>query len=248
MQPDFIPRAPSGPGGDSFRRPSFASVLAARTTKDNNQITMAAKPSLPRAAPTATGVFGTKEGGASSASAFPTPLSVDELHENERQQCRAFASDRLWRSFCVLALDSPSTSELKSVFAHTCSDAFGGDGPVSSAMGGAPSNTMLFSGEVWTAVDALGGFVAEFLVRVQRRLRDLGVGAHIGGNSFGPTSRRSFGGNSKDNDMAEAAIPRLDYFSLIRILRPLLLGKTGGVTTPAAVLRLGCHEVSGCWD
>lgn len=113
-------------------------------------------------------------------------------------------------------------------------------------MSGARSNTMLFSGEVWKAVDALGGVAFEFLLRLQRKLRGLGVSAQVGGSSFGSTGGRSLVSNSEDSGTAEAGVPRLDYFSLVRIIRPLVLGRTGGVATPGAVLRLGCHEVNVC--
>lgn len=152
IQPDFIPQAASGPGGDSFRGPSFGSVLAARTTSSNGNL-IAANTNLPASKTASTPM--TSSGSASTTTEYkgksptPTPVTSAPVSANNGTSTGySCPTHRLWRRFSILTLDAPSTAELRSVFAHACDDAFGGDGPVSSAMGGPRSDTMLFSGEV----------------------------------------------------------------------------------------------------
>lgn len=159
VQPDFSPRAPSGPGGDAFRVPFFTSVLAARTRSssavatENSEQSQTSRPNI-----------GGTTGGTGSAA--PAPTSHAKNTENGTSQPRAnrgetgpplsthssglaSATNRLWRHFSILSLDAPSTAELRTVFAHACSDSFGGDGPASSVMiGGGRRNSSLLSGEV----------------------------------------------------------------------------------------------------
>lgn len=162
--------------------------------------------------------------------------------------------DRLWRRFSILALDAPSTAELRTVFARACSDVFGGDGPVSSALGRQRSNsTTFFSSQTWETMDTLGGIAAEYLYRLQRSLREIG-NARTGNGGVGKGGRgttMSGRGLGSCDEHAEAtashsaaASGRLDYYALARILRPLVLARAGGVSTPASVLQLWSHEVN----
>lgn len=165
VQPDFSPRAPSGPGGDTFRIPFFTSVLAARTTSPPADATENSRYSqILRPNPGGTAV------GTGSAAPVPSSHAANTAHGTSRpcadrgemssptstHACGfASATDRLWRRFSILSLDAPSTAELRTVFAHACSDSFGGDGPASSSMiGGGRRNSSLLSGEVPYALES----------------------------------------------------------------------------------------------
>lgn len=311
VHPDFAPRAPSGPGGDSFVRPCSTAVLAARTKgappaggptsappSYSSQPGVALSPvnttaRLARAESflATASIAATSGGGGGGGPAVPTVPTVrpvlDGAHSNRLQAGQrehpvsssyASPTDRLWRRFSILALESPSTSELRSVFSRACSDAFTGDGSISSAVRGpscrlasdatTPKTAVLITSEVWKAVDAMGGVAAEFLARLHQLLLDesslpssssssscaggaaagagAGVGAGVGaGGARAATSRADARRESGAAvaATAELAACRLDYFTLQRLLRPLVLRRTGDISTPAAVQRFFCHEV-----
>lgn len=139
---------------------------------------------------------------------------------------------------------------MRTIFVRACSDAFGGDGPVSSALGGPRSNTTLLANEVWTAVDALGEIATEFLHLLQLRLR--GISTERGTARYPSVGIHSSRTNWMDCEgsrtAAALAVVRFDFFALGRLLRPLVIARRGGVSTPAAVLRLWCHEVGTVID
>lgn len=288
VHPDFSPRAPSGPGGDSFRRPCSTAVLAARTRRaPAGRPTAPPIPSLLGAASSlvhtaarststesllvtssaATGRGGSTVPTTPTVRTVPDELDNSHLQEGKREESgsSSYASptDRLWRRFSILALESPSTSELRSVFSRACSDAFAGGGSISSAVRGptcrlSPDTTtqkaaVLITSEVWKAVDAMGGVTAEFLARLYPRLltetsllpsssscagaADAGAGAAASRSGFHRESAAAIAAT------AELAACRLDYFTLQRLLRPLVLRRTGDISTPVAVQRFFCHEV-----
>lgn len=241
MHPDFAPRAPCGPGGDSFRRSPSTAVLAARTT-----VPLAASSPLLAARPTSEAASG--RGGGTTTGTVPTLSSLPQNGPHGDQQgssSYASSTDRLWGRFFILALDSPSTSELRSVFSRACGDAFAGDGPVSSALRGpvfgascdaAAKTTVLITSEIWTAVDAMGAVVAEFPQRLnQLLLKET--------SALSPSPSRAENCRRETAADIELMACRLDYFTLGRLLRPLVLGRTGGISTPTAVQRFFCHEV-----
>ena len=179
--------------------------------------------------------------------------------EQQGQQVQGHSSassaDRLWRCFSVLALDSPSASELRSIFSHVFSDAFAGDGPISSAIGRPASNgatttktTNIITSEVWKAVDAMGGVAAEFLSRLHPRLlkeasSSWSSSTADGGAKAMPTRATFQRAPAAATPGVGLAACQLDFFTLGRLLRPLVLGRSGTISTPAAVQRLFCHEV-----
>lgn len=169
-------------------------------------------------------------------------------HENlEGSSSYASSNDRLWRRFFFLALDSPAAPELRTVFSRACSDAFAGNGPVSSVLRtrgfgssseATPKTAVLITSEVWKAVDAMGGVVADFPHRLHQLLKKetpTSSASHV------ESHRRQ---NAADTAGVELAACRLDYFTLGRLLRPLVLGRTGNISTPAAVQQFFCHEVT----
>lgn len=258
VHPDFAPRAPCGPGGDSFRRPSSAAVLAARTTSSSGAPRCsllgtalgsggALSSSAAQARPQSEAVSGTG-GGARAAPTLPNLPDSSPYEEQGRptiSSSHASPTDRLWRCFFRLALDSPSTSELRTVFSRVCGDAFAGNGPISSALrscvfGSSPEATnksaVLITSGTWKAVDAMGGVVAEFPHRLHQLLMKK--------TSTPSTSRAENHRSQNTADIGmEMTACRLDFFTLGRLLRPLALGRTGNISTPAAVQQLFCHEV-----
>lgn len=162
VQPDFIPWASSGSGGDTFQRlPSISILAAATTAPHHSQIDSQTKPlagGSARGYPSASGVqkasnTSSTSGGAgnpASGKALSAEGIAMQHSENPSDSSyRPSGTDRLWRRFTVVTLDSPTTPELRTVFSRACNDAFGGEGPVFSAMSGAPrTNARLFSGEV----------------------------------------------------------------------------------------------------
>ncbi|CAM9401133.1 unnamed protein product [Ectocarpus fasciculatus] len=296
MHPDFAPRAPSGPVGDSFSRPSTAAVLAARTRLHYPAgASTAAAPAYslgnttpgsgatlePTAgAPPRLSMAGSANGGLAGGGGPTVPSLLNPLDSNpedgqQGQQPPGFSShasstDRLWTRFAILALDAPSTCELRSVFSRACSDAFAGEGSVCSAMKGprgrfsAPTKTTtLITSEVWKAVDAMAGVTADFLQRLHHRLVEessassspppmLSLLSHrarqpSAGGAGGQEAVSRLGllrdtGAVAGGGVGEAAC-RLDYFALGRLLRPLVLGRTGNISTPAAVQRFFTHEI-----
>ena len=249
MHPDFAPRAPCGPGGDSFRRPSSTSVLAARTTTSSSAprteaaASSPAVPARPQSEPA-----GGADGRARTVPVLSN-LPGSSPHETPAgSYSHASSNDRLLRRFVRLALDSPSAPELRTVFSRACSDAFAGTGPISSALSipvsGACSEAtsktaVLITSEVWKAVDAMGSVVAEFLHRLHQLLKKEASASSI---SRAENDRRE---NAGDIAGEELTACRLDYFSLGRLLRPLVLARTGNISTPAAVQQFFCHEVTG---
>ena len=249
MHPDFAPRTPCGPGGDSFRRPSSTSVLAARTTtpsaapRTGPTASSPAAPARPQSEPASGADRGARTVPVLShlpvGSPYDTPAGSSAY---------ASSNDRLWGHFFLLALDSPSPFELRTVFSRACNDGFAGDGPISLALRSrvfassseaTAKTAVLITSEVWKAVDAMGGVVAEFLHRLHERLME-----------EAPTSSTSSAENRHRENAADADIAgveltacRLDFFTLGRLLRPLVLGRTGNISTPAAVQQFFCHEV-----
>lgn len=297
MHPDFAPRAPSGPVGDSLSRPSTAAVLAARTrlhapaggsTAASPPYSLGSTPSgsgvtlEPTAgASTRLGMMGSVNGGPAGGGGPTVPSLLNPLDSNQEdgQQGRqpsglsshASSTDRLLTRFAILALEAPSTSELRSVFSRACSDAFAGAGSVCSALKGptgrfsAPTKTtMLITSEVWKAVDAMAGVTADFLQRVHQRLLEESSSSSPpsplsllsrrarqppagGADGQAAASRLGFlrdTGAVAGGGVGEAAC-RLDYFALGRLFRPLVLARTGNISTPAAVQRFFTHEVKG---
>ncbi|CAM9191667.1 unnamed protein product [Ectocarpus sp. 4 AP-2014] len=295
VHPDFAPRAPSGPVGDSFSRPSTVAVLAARTSLNSpvsgstsatpayslGSTTSGSGATLePTAgAPARLSMMGSANGGPAGGGGPTVPSLLNPLDRNHEdgQQGRqplglsshASSTDRLWTRFAILALDAPSTCELRSVFSRACSDAFAGEGSVCSAVKGpigrfsAPTKTtMLITSEVWKAVDAMAGVTADFLQRLHQRLLEessssskpsplflLSRGARqsSAGGADGQAAASRLGrlldtGAVAGGGLGEAAC-RLDYFSLGRLLRPLVLGRSGNISTPAAVQRFFTHEI-----
>ena len=242
VKPDFIPRSPAGPGGDSYTRPLSASILAARTTSPTTTSispTSSTSMTLPTRAEKSVG-------GGSSAPISTTPAGnhLGQQQQIAHQLEAASANVRLWRRFSILALDAPSTAELRTVFSRACSDAFGGNGPVSSALSGPRSDTVLLSSETWTTIDGLGGIATEFLHRLHLRLRDKTTES---GKSYytGASAPSRFDDNDYEVVGAAGTLAgvHLDYFTLGRLLQPLVMARTCGISTPAAILRLWCHEV-----
>lgn len=86
----------------------------------------------------------------------------------------------------------------------------------------------------------LGGVTVEFLERLHRRLRGAGQGRECFDAGAGVGSER----RGHPGPGQQVVPSRIDFFTLKRLLRPLVLAGTGGVPTPAAALRLWCHEVS----
>ncbi|CAM9120215.1 unnamed protein product, partial [Ectocarpus sp. 13 AM-2016] len=295
VHPDFAPRASSGPVGDSFSRPSTAAVLAARTSLHSpasgsttatqayslGSTTSGSGATLePTAgAPARLGIMGSANTGSASGGGptVPSLLSPLKRSSEDGQQGRqppglsshASSTDRLWTRFAILALDAPSTCELRSVFSRACSDAFAGEGSVCSAVKGpigcfsaATKTTVLITSEVWKAVDAMAGVTADFLQRLRQRLLEessssskpsplsllfRGARQPSAGGADGQAAASRLGllwdtGAVAGGGVGEAAC-RLDYFSLGRLLRPLLLGRTGNISTPSAVQRFFTHEI-----
>lgn len=280
VHPDFAPRAPSGPGGDSFGRPPSSTAVLAARTRDSSHAgrpgpsnaapsiqasapgsgARAAAPSAPANQSQGGSGGGKMTGeGAATVKTLPTlPVSGSLDAEQQGRQPQGFShpssTDRLWTRFSVLALDPPSTSELRSVFSHVFSDAFAGDGPISSAIYSSPSDdattkaTSIITSEVWKAVDAMGSVAAEFLDRLHERLLKetspsrSTFAAGGAGAAGGATTAPLRVGFQRDS-LVDIAACRLDFFTLGRLLRPLVLGRTGGISTPAAVQSFFCHEV-----
>lgn len=261
VHPDFAPRTPCGPGGDSFCRPSSTAVLAARTTVSSTTPSCLLRSTVPESGAAASSPavaarpqVGAASGGGRGPRTVPTLSNLPNGGPDEDQQDRptdsssyASPTDRLWRRFFLLALDSPSTSELRSVFSRACSDAFAGDGPVSSALrspvfrsssAAKAKTTVLITSEVWKAVDAMGGVAAEFPHRLhQLLLKETSTSSPSRAENY----RRE---TVVDTSGVELTACRLDFFTLGRLLRPLVLGRTGDISTPAAVQQFFCHEVA----
>lgn len=193
-------------------------------------------------------VSSTAGGRARTVSKLPGLPESDAYEDQDRLTGSSCASstDRLWRRFFRLALDSPSTSELRTVFSRACGDAFAGDGPMSSALKnrvvGSSDDTakkaVLITSEVWKAVDAMSGVAAEFPYLIhQRLLKEISTSS----SSRAENHRREI---AADSTGLELSACRLDFFTLGRLLRPLVLGRTGNISTPAAVQRFFCHEVA----
>ncbi|CAM9710872.1 unnamed protein product [Scytosiphon promiscuus] len=286
VHPDFAPRAPAGPDGDSLLRPTSMAVLAARTRgcPTAGEPGLAAHNSSLRHTIPASGAMNDFSTAASAAapshlsqagvgrrggpvgefSTVPTPLNpsstqdAQQLRQPRTSSSFASSSDRLLRRFCILALDAPSSAELRSVFSRACNGAFSVDGPVFSAVGASttcPSGSaksVLITSEVWKAIDAMGGVAAEFLHRLHQRLRKESslrpTSSSCGNGARGESldGRRPAGGvasRMKSGERSGLSACRLDYFALGRLLRPLVLGRTGDISTPTAVQRLFCHEI-----
>lgn len=244
VPPDFIPPAPTGPGGDSYSRPSSASILAARTTFPTAaSISQSSTASMALRATRGMSMSGT---GSGRPSTIPENFIIQQ-QQNAFHPSVASSNARLWRRFFILALDAPSAAEMRTIFVRACSDAFGGDGPVSSALGGPRSNSAFLSNEVWTAVDALGEIAIDFLQLLQQRLR--GTPPERGTTRYSSVGIHSSRTNCEGSRASAAlAAVRFDFFALGRLLRPLVIARRGGVSTPATVLCLWCHEVGTVMD
>lgn len=94
--------------------------------------------------------------------------------------------------------------------------------------------------QVWTAVDVLGCVTADFLERVQRRLTGT---EQAGGERFNASGGGAAVGQHFSVGEQNVSAGRFDYYVVKRILRPLVMAGPAGVPTPAAALRLWCHEV-----
>lgn len=280
VHPDFAPRAPAGPNGDSLFRPASMAVLVARTkgyppaggpglAAQNTSLRPTIQASgviKAAAAPSRVSQEGNRRSGpAGEFSTVPTLRNPSGTHQDGQllQQTSgsssyASSTDRLLRRFSILALDAPSSSELRSVFSRACNGAFAVDGPVFSAVGGSqgcPSDSaksVLITSEVWKAIDAMGGVAAEFLHRLHQRLlkepslTSSSSTCRNGARSVSTGGSRPAEGGAFREDFGDGnglSACRLDYFALGRLLRPLVLGRTGDISTPTAVQRLFCHEV-----
>lgn len=247
VPPDFIPPAPAGPGGDSYSRPPSASILAARTTFPTAaSISLSSTVSMALRATRGMSMSGR---GSGQPSTIPKHF-VSQQQKNAFHPSVTSSNARLWRRFFILALDAPSPAEVRTIFVRACSDVFGGDGSVSSALGGPRSNTAFLSNEVWTAVHALGEIATDFLHLLQLRLQGTPLESDTTRYSSVciQSSRTNWMGYEGSRASAALAAVRFDFFSLGRLLRPLVIARRGGVSTPATVLRLWCHEVRMVMD